>query len=343
MSTYTVASVKLGLAIGFDGLANPTERTGNVTVEIFAVDGDHFPTGSVLATKTTNLNNTLPLGSQVTSPSDFTEFIFGSSVALDYGTEYAIVISTDGRAGTRPMGSNDPTYPEGIWGGQSYSGSTPYWHVGDGGDLFFELYDGSDNLLENFNDTSTPVIRGLAYFFITGSKYFKEFQTFSTAALPEKPENVTPSDEASNVVGSAGLEWLDPGAEESNAATSFDVYFGHTSISLSLVAEGLTAEQVTRTAQQVNTSFYAAGSNYAWRVDATNEAGTTTGDVWTFDVLLRGSFNDDDDDNRPENENDVPGDDSGADDGVDITTAGGGRHGTYLLAVGHKTVYFRRA
>lgn len=62
-------------------------------------------------------------------------------------------------------------------------------------------------------------------------------------------------------------------------AETYDIYFGPTG-SLVLISEdqaGLSIE--VPYALEYNTE-------YSWRVDATNEHGTTTGDVWSFTTLV---------------------------------------------------------
>ena len=62
-------------------------------------------------------------------------------------------------------------------------------------------------------------------------------------------------------------------------AETYDIYFGPTG-DLALISSeqaGLSIE--VPYALEYNTE-------YSWRVDATNEYGTTTGDVWSFTTLL---------------------------------------------------------
>ena len=305
-TSHSITSVKLGLS-AHTGEANPEDpyfgQPGNVTVEIKAVNASHLPIGDSLATVTVNGVGLIP---QDFEPAyTFTEFTFTSSAELEAGTEYAIIVSSDDYYGI-------------VWNGYSDSGTDP-WADGKGG--FF------------YNGTwSIPSYRDLF------------FEVYGEGDPPEKPENVTPADAAEDVEGSAGLEWLDPGAEELNAATGFDLYFGSSAGSLGLVASGLTAEQVTATAKQVNDRYYSAGASYAWRVDAFNDAGTTTGDVWTFDVISYPSFDPDreKDPEDPEDPDNIDPDGRLVDDD-DFTISGGGRHSRYLVEVGHKTVYIKKA
>jgi hypothetical protein len=92
---------------------------------------------------------------------------------------------------------------------------------------------------------------------------------------PIKAENPTPADSATGIVLALGtLDWDDGGG-----ADTFDVYFGTESGNLSLVSSEQAATQYTLG------SVLAYGTTYYWRVDATNEYGTTTGDEWSFTTL----------------------------------------------------------
>lgn len=60
---------------------------------------------------------------------------------------------------------------------------------------------------------------------------------------------------------------------------TYDVYFGTDPMALTLLASGVSDTQLPVTGPfQYNTTYY-------WRVDATNEVGTTTGDVWSFTTI----------------------------------------------------------
>jgi len=73
------------------------------------------------------------------------------------------------------------------------------------------------------------------------------------------------------------LSWVDSDVDASN---TFDVYIGESEALLTLIsstqeATSLVIPEADRLAKTVETWY--------WRVDSTNEAETTTGDVWTFD------------------------------------------------------------
>src|SRR5690606_18241078 len=89
-------------------------------------------------------------------------------------------------------------------------------------------------------------------------------------APPGKAFNPSPFNNQVVTVPDINLTWLDGGG-----TNTFEVYFG---------TPGNLQLQGTVDAPKV--SFPITGlqpsSQYAWRVDAINEIGTTVGDVWTF-------------------------------------------------------------
>ena len=64
-------------------------------------------------------------------------------------------------------------------------------------------------------------------------------------------------------------------------AETYSIYFGTTSGNLSLIQSGLEATEVAvpDLPLEYNTTYY-------WRVDATNEYYTTTGDEWSFTTIV---------------------------------------------------------
>jgi len=101
------------------------------------------------------------------------------------------------------------------------------------------------------------------------------------AGAPTKAANPSPADAAADVtLDHATISWEDGGG-----ADTFDVYYGQDAGSLVKVSDA-----------QVGTSFTISDIDYgspfdyetnrAWRIDATNAYGTTTGDVWTFTTIM---------------------------------------------------------
>jgi hypothetical protein len=88
---------------------------------------------------------------------------------------------------------------------------------------------------------------------------------------PAKPTGPAPANAAANVCTNPVLSWSGDGT-----ATSYDVYFGNDS----------TPDSGELRGNQTNTQFrpgrLGPNTTYYWRVDAKNQSGTTTGDVWSF-------------------------------------------------------------
>lgn len=92
------------------------------------------------------------------------------------------------------------------------------------------------------------------------------------AALPSKATTPDPADDAIAVAIDKTLSWVDGGG-----ATSYDVYFGESSGSLTSIGN------------QAGTSYDPGEldpeTEYFWRIDSVNDNGTTTGDEWSFTTV----------------------------------------------------------
>ena len=97
---------------------------------------------------------------------------------------------------------------------------------------------------------------------------------------PTKADTPIPTHTATEVDWSArGLSWDDGGG-----ADTYDIYFGLTG-ALSLISSAQAGTSITVDVGNVPyPETGEAGAAFYWRVDATNAAGTTTGDVWYFDA-----------------------------------------------------------
>jgi hypothetical protein len=98
--------------------------------------------------------------------------------------------------------------------------------------------------------------------------------------LPSKPINPTPADDTAEVdFSSLQLSWEDGGD-----ADTYNVYIGKTG-DVDLVSSAQVGTTYTTTLEELALIFGAEPINQKiyWRVDATNGAGTTTGDEWNFD------------------------------------------------------------
>lgn len=99
-------------------------------------------------------------------------------------------------------------------------------------------------------------------------------RVYGEAAAASKPTNPTPSNDGTEIdFSDLTLSWVDGGG-----ADTYDVYMGTTG-NLTLLSEAQAETSFTVTMDDVpdNQVIY-------WRVDATNDNGTTTGDEWNFDA-----------------------------------------------------------
>jgi len=108
-------------------------------------------------------------------------------------------------------------------------------------------------------------------------------------ALPEKAITPGPTHENTSVtLDQNDITWVDGGLGMSNEATAFSVYYGRESGDLTLVSSGQAAGGATN-AFVIWDLLYGSPFDYAitryWRIDSTNEAGTTTGDEWSFTTI----------------------------------------------------------
>ena len=101
--------------------------------------------------------------------------------------------------------------------------------------------------------------------------------SFSTRAAPQNPppqaSNPAPADNATNVAINTAFDWAHvPEADQ------YKVYVGTDQNNLPLVS--------TRTISGYNHGNLAYDTEYFWRIDTVNEAGTTTGAVWSFRTAM---------------------------------------------------------
>jgi len=263
------------------------------------------PTGDDLCVGTTD-GNTLPQPWPPLSPEE-REITFVVNPTLTAGTKYAIVVRAPNANGSD---NRAWWYYAGLGGGNVYSGGNKEYSSDSGvgwssssSDLSFKEYAGA-TLYESasFADSgSSSSVFGTTWFAqtftpsvthnITSVKIYLcrvaggvpgtiTVSIRATESVPEKPINPAPVNAADDVtLDQATIEWEDGGG-----ATSYDVYYGENEAGLTLVSEG-----------QAGTSFTITGIDYgslfdylvtrSWRIDAVNEVGTTTGDVWTFTTL----------------------------------------------------------
>lgn len=96
--------------------------------------------------------------------------------------------------------------------------------------------------------------------------------------LPGKPTNPSPSHEASDItLDESPLSWdaSDP------AADTYEIYFREQGEDWDLIGTAQVGVSYALDFGYINYE-----KTYEWRVDATNVAGTTTGDTWSFDSIV---------------------------------------------------------
>ena len=129
-------------------------------------------------------------------------------------------------------------------------------------------------------DTNYSVyIRGKEFYYSDWE--YSNTENFSTLSTrPSKPINPTPENEADDVtLDQATITWEDGGGAE-----TFDVYYGTESGNLSKVASAQAGVSFTISGIDNGSPFDYLIVRY-WRIDATNDYGTTTGDEWIFTTI----------------------------------------------------------
>lgn len=167
------------------------------------------------------------------------------------------------------------------------------------------------------------------------------FQVWGTIALPEKPSGPTPANKATRIaIDTDTIDWIDGGAGQPNAATAYDVYFG-------LDEDNLVLVQASQAATEFKIDEIANGSPFdysqyrAWRIDAINDGGTTTGNTWVFSTGFWLSYPPQRLSNYDNIEDSIWDIDSQAwTDDPDYLVAGGGRYKNQIVVVGHSCIYF---
>lgn len=106
--------------------------------------------------------------------------------------------------------------------------------------------------------------------------------TIENPTTPEVSTNPVPADGGSVKQLNLKLGWKNS-TEEYFGQTKYDVYLGETENSLEKIASNLTETQL-------NPGILEADKTYYWRVDATNDVGTTEGTVWNFKVEQGGTL-----------------------------------------------------
>ena len=139
--------------------------------------------------------------------------------------------------------------------------------------------------IESFDETG--LVPNTKYYYrlkatnSTDSSSYSAIASLTTAPIPSAPEKPTTPNPVNgfNFVeltgGNLTLKWLG-----SANTTTYAVYFGTDSSNLGKLAD---------VAYSVSSSYQVTGlnanTNYFWRIEATNNKGTTASDIWTFKTI----------------------------------------------------------
>jgi hypothetical protein len=248
------------------------------------------PTGGDLASGTTN-GDTLAVYPSYTER----EISLGAGVALTSGTQYAIVVrAVNAGADLARWAYSIPpnnTYANGLYVSSTDSGSS--WSQDSDIDLWFKTKASAVEKDSHTAATTFPAsIGGVNWFamtFTASSSYTIDAVVLklgrtgtpgtitvgirATAASPTKATNPSPTDANTSVtLDQATISWTDGGG-----ADTFDVYYGTVSGSLTKVSTAQAGTSFTVTGITDGSPYSYLSVRY-WRIDSTNDAGTTTGD-----------------------------------------------------------------
>lgn len=259
------------------------------------------PTGADLVSGTTN-GDTLPQFG--VDPKEDRLISFASPVELTSGVKYAIAIRALDAGGSSDNAFWQTQLIGGYANGSKYSSSNSgsSWSETASQDFWFKTYENANELVDSNTFVQENVVSSL-YGVNWQAQTFTAFSTYTIdgvrlrlyrevgatpgtitvsikatdLGLPSKPINPTPTDAAADVtLDQATITWEDGG----NADT-YDVYYGDTSGDLTLVSSGQAGLSFTIQDITLGSPFDYLITRY-WRVDAINDAGTTTGDEWSF-------------------------------------------------------------
>ncbi|KKN32997.1 hypothetical protein LCGC14_0808230 [marine sediment metagenome] len=255
------------------------------------------PTGADLTSGTTN-GNTLPENPNF----EEREITFDTPIELTSGVKYAIITNAAARTGAAQVHwaaradnpyANGSRYVSTDSGGSWVESSIlDTWFKtkasgivkDDGsftptGDVFtFDTTWNAQTFTASSTYTISSIVLNLQKLISGGGT--PETVTVSiraTEGVPSKAINPTPTDAAADVtLDQATITWEDGGG-----ATSYDVYYGDTPGSLTLVSSGQAGLSFTVDGITLGSPFDYLITRY-WRIDAVNASGTTTGDEWSF-------------------------------------------------------------
>ena len=125
--------------------------------------------------------------------------------------------------------------------------------------------------------------------YTTNNFYNQIIGTAASIGPPEKAITPGPTNENTDVtLDHEDLTWVDGGLGAQNEATTFNVYYGTESGSLTLVSSAQDAGETSNSFtiwDITNGSPFDYQVTRYWRIDSTNDVGTTTGDEWYFTTM----------------------------------------------------------
>lgn len=258
------------------------------------------PIGDDLCSGTTD-------GSTLAESPNYTEreISFGAGTALTSGTQYAICVRNSESASEDAFAIEGEIFPDADYAGGYFadsddSGSS--WSQDDWIDLWFKTK-AEDVEKDTYTDDGYDLTNGYgtkwySQIFTAGSDYTITSVILrlgqygggtpgtitvsikAVSAAGSKAINPTPTDATDKVtLDQATLTWEDGGDSD-----TFNVYYGEDAGSLELVSEGQAELSFTISGADLGAPFDYTISR-AWRIDSINDAGITTGDVWTFTTI----------------------------------------------------------
>ncbi|MBE3045975.1 hypothetical protein IMZ48_26240 [Candidatus Bathyarchaeota archaeon] len=223
---------------------------GTIAVELYAIDGSDFPTGSVLSSGSIDWSSINPVGDpQHRATYDIAVSMSAFSMVSE--TKYVVVLTPSNLSTHFPYSTLQWMY----LGGYTYSGGKPSYHRTD--DVPPEGW--------VFSPTTADL----------------EFSVSGDAPSLSKPTTPTPTNNATEVDFTGfQLSWVNGGG-----ATAYKIYIGPSG-SLVQVGSQQSGTNYITTLSELQTIFAATPINQKiyWRADATDGATWVTGDEWNFDA-----------------------------------------------------------
>ncbi|MFC2165964.1 IPT/TIG domain-containing protein [Acidobacteriota bacterium] len=163
----------------------------------------------------------------------------------------------------------------------SSAGDTICSSVGNSYNVYFGMSAGKDAIKNSLSSNRLycgiapmPGYSGIDYAEFEDSTqrlYLRVFYTTDCTSSPFKAHNPNPTNGATGISLNQQLGWNNGGG-----ATSYDIYLGTDSTPDSGEFRG------NKSATNYNPGGLNSNTTYYWRIDAKNDCGTTTGDVWSF-------------------------------------------------------------